>query len=42
MASPADVTEEVRRLTELGAAVTGTDGELARMQDPEGNEFCVE
>ena len=40
--APAGVTEEVRRLTELGAVVMGTDGELVRMQDPEGNEFCVE
>ena len=36
------VEAEVERLVALGATVTGSDGDLVVMADPEGNEFCVE
>ena len=36
------VEAEVERLVVLGATVTGSDGDLVVMADPEGNEFCVE
>lgn len=36
------VTEEVRRLEGLGATVVRGGGDLVVVQDPEGNEFCVE
>jgi Glyoxalase-like domain len=34
--------DEVSRLVALGASVVRDDGDLAVMNDPEGNEFCVE
>jgi hypothetical protein len=40
--APDGVPEEVKRLEALGATVKETHGELVVMQDPEGNEFCVE
>ena len=36
------VAAEVERLVGLGASVTGADGDVVVMADPEGNEFCVE
>jgi predicted enzyme related to lactoylglutathione lyase len=36
------VADEVARLTALGATVVTPGDELTTMQDPEGNEFCVE
>ncbi len=39
--APGPVADEVRRLTELGACVIRSDHPVV-MQDPEGNEFCVE
>lgn len=36
------VADEVRRLKGLGATVLRDGKELVVMQDPEGNEFCVE
>ena len=36
------VSDEVKRLTGLGASVVHDGGTLVVMQDPEGNEFCVE
>ncbi|WP_256794357.1 VOC family protein [Terrabacter sp. Ter38] len=36
------VEAEVERLVALGATVTGRDGDVVVMADPEGNEFCVE
>ena len=40
--APGPLEDEVRRLTELGAAVHHADDDLVVMTDPEGNEFCVE
>ncbi len=37
-----DVEAEVRRLVELGACEVDRHGDLVAMEDPEGNEFCVE
>ena len=37
-----DVEVEVRRLVDLGASVRDRHGDLVVMEDPEGNEFCVE
>jgi Glyoxalase-like domain len=37
-----DIDAEVRRLTRLGARQVGGREGLVVMQDPEGNEFCVE
>jgi hypothetical protein len=37
-----DVESEVRRLVDLGASELGRHGDLVVMEDPEGNEFCVE
>ncbi len=34
--------EEVARLQVLGARVLRDEGDFVVMQDPEGNEFCVE
>ena len=42
---PADQQQEIARLVQLGASVTGEqppDAGWVVMQDPEGNEFCVE
>src|SRR5688500_12802170 len=36
------IEAEVERLTALGATVQHVQEELTVMQDPEGNEFCVE
>jgi Glyoxalase-like domain len=36
------IDEEVARLTDLGASVAARLDEHVVMQDPEGNEFCVE
>ena len=36
------VEAEVARLEALGASVQRVDADLTVMQDPEGNEFCVE
>lgn len=40
--APGAVAEEVARLERLGATVLRRDSRHAVMQDPEGNEFCVE
>lgn len=40
--APATVAAEVSRLEKLGAAVVRNYPRLTVMQDPEGNEFCVE
>ena len=37
-----DVAAEVARLTALGATVVRVGEDLTVMQDPGGNEFCVE
>ncbi|HLN76599.1 MAG TPA: VOC family protein [Nocardioidaceae bacterium] len=36
------ISDEVRRLTGLGARVLRESDDLVVMADPEGNEFCVE
>ena len=40
--APGSVVEEVSRLQALGATVLREADDLVVMQDPEGNEFCVE
>lgn len=40
--APAGMVDEVRRLEALGATVVSRREEITLMQDPEGNEFCVE
>ena len=40
--APGPVAEEVARLETLGARVLERHEHYAVMQDPEGNEFCVE
>lgn len=40
--APGDMAREVRRLEELGARVLRRTPHLTTLQDPEGNEFCVE
>jgi Glyoxalase-like domain len=40
--APGTVSDEVARLVALGATVVGEHGDLVTLQDPEGNEFCVE
>ena len=40
--APATVAAEVSRLEKLGAIVARNHPRLTVMQDPEGNEFCVE
>ncbi|HEY2793731.1 MAG TPA: VOC family protein [Micromonosporaceae bacterium] len=40
--APGTMTDEVARLTALGATVVAVFEHLTSMQDPEGNEFCVE
>jgi hypothetical protein len=40
--APGGMDAEVARLAGLGAVVVRRDPELTVMQDPEGNEFCVE
>jgi catechol 2,3-dioxygenase-like lactoylglutathione lyase family enzyme len=40
--APSGISEEVARLRALGASVLLEDEEHVVMQDPEGNEFCVE
>jgi hypothetical protein len=40
--APGPMDREVRRLEALGARVLRATAHLTTMQDPEGNEFCVE
>ena len=40
--APDTMRGEVDRLRALGAAVLQDHGDFVVMQDPEGNEFCVE
>lgn len=40
--APGTVAAEVSRLEDLGATVVCAHPALTVMQDPEGNEFCVE
>jgi predicted enzyme related to lactoylglutathione lyase len=40
--APGTVAAEVSRLEKLGATVVGSHPGHTVMQDPEGNEFCVE
>jgi len=40
--APGAMGDEVARLERLGAVVVQRDQSHAVMQDPEGNEFCVE
>ncbi len=40
--APGLLADEVRRLIGLGAVGLYADDEMAVLQDPEGNEFCVE
>jgi hypothetical protein len=40
--APGAEADEVQRLTALGATVVRHDASHTVMQDPEGNEFCVE
>ncbi|MGI8613452.1 MAG: VOC family protein [Nocardioidaceae bacterium] len=40
--APGDIAQEVTRLADLGATVLHGSEDLVVMQDPEGNEFCVE
>jgi len=40
--APGSIADEVSRLVALGAVVVDEGDELTALQDPEGNEFCVE
>jgi predicted enzyme related to lactoylglutathione lyase len=40
--APGPMEQEVARLEALGARVLRAGAQLTTMQDPEGNEFCVE
>jgi hypothetical protein len=40
--APGPMADEVARLERLGASVLGRHESLTVMQDPQGNEFCVE
>ena len=40
--APGTVADEVARLEALGATYVASHGDLTVMQDPGGNEFCVE
>ena len=40
--APGSIPDEVARLRGLGASVLREGDDLVVMQDPEGNEFCVE
>ena len=40
--APGSIPDEVARLVALGATVVAQDSGLVVMQDPDGNEFCVE
>ncbi len=40
--APDELAQEVQRLQDLGATVLHETDDLVVMQDPEGNEFCVE
>ena len=40
--APSGISEEVACLQALGASVLEVGEDLVVMQDPEGNEFCVE
>jgi len=40
--APGRIADEVRRLIALGASVGREGDDLVVMEDPDGNEFCVE
>lgn len=40
--APGRIEDEVRRLIALGATVRNEGDNLVVMEDPDGNEFCVE
>ena len=40
--APGPIEDEVRRLIALGATVRREGDNLVVMEDPDGNEFCVE
>jgi hypothetical protein len=40
--APGSIAQEVERLAGLGAKILHRNEDLVVMQDPEGNEFCVE
>lgn len=40
--APGPLAAEVDRLVALGASVLADHGDLVVLQDPEGNEFCIE
>lgn len=40
--APGALRDEVQRLQALGASVHSETDDLVVMQDPDGNEFCVE
>jgi hypothetical protein len=40
--APGSIAKEVERLAGLGATIVHRNEDLVVMQDPEGNEFCVE
>lgn len=40
--APGPIADEVARLVALGAVVVREGDDLVTMQDPDGNEFCVE
>ena len=40
--APGAIADEVARLPAVGATVLRESPDLVVMQDPEGNEFCVE
>jgi len=40
--APGSISDEVTRLTELGATTIRAGEDLVVMADPDGNEFCVE
>lgn len=40
--APGSVADEVARLVDLGATIVRSADDLVVMQDPGGNEFCVE
>jgi catechol 2,3-dioxygenase-like lactoylglutathione lyase family enzyme len=40
--APAEIDAEVRRLVDLGATVAQRHEDHVVLQDPDGNEFCIE
>lgn len=40
--APGPISDEVQRLVALGATVGRTGTDLVVMEDPDGNEFCIE